>query len=94
MGKIQMLADYFHIEKSDLLEERTDKSFLDKLDLDTIQKLNDFNINKLNVYSRNLLNIQEMEDEPLLMAAHNDNINDAGEMDRVTNDIAKLKRPN
>lgn len=26
MGKIEMLAQYFHIEKSDLLEEKTDSS--------------------------------------------------------------------
>lgn len=27
-------------------------------------------------------------------AAHNDNINDEGELDKVNNDMAKLKRPN
>lgn len=41
MGKIQMLADYFGIEKSDLIEDKSDTSDIPKI-LQYYNKLNDF----------------------------------------------------
>lgn len=89
MDKVQLLADYFGIEKSDLLEEKKPTS-MDYLDTQTIKQLNRANIDKVNTYSRNLLNIQEMEDNSYLEvnAAHErTDINVTTEMIQHDNDI-------
>lgn len=89
MGKIQMLADYFGIEKSDLLEEKNETS-INYLDIETLKQLNRTNIDKVNVYSRNLLNIQNMEDNSFdVIAAHErtDTNNITNEMIEHDNDI-------
>lgn len=97
MGKIQMLADYFGINKSDLLEEKPKTTYLDKLDHDTLKQLSDENIVRVNTYSKKLLDLQSLEEEPaapVLMAAHNDNATDPEEQNKIYRDLAKLKRPN
>lgn len=89
MDKVQLLADYFGIEKSDLLEEKKPTS-MDYLDTQTIKQLNRANIDKVNTYSRNLLNIQEMEDKSYLEvnAAHErTDINVTADMIQHDNDI-------
>lgn len=89
MDKVQLLADYFGIEKSDLLEEKKPTS-MDYLDTQTIKQLNRANIDKVNTYSRNLLNIQEMEDKSYLEvnAAHKrTDINVTADMIQHDNDI-------
>lgn len=89
MDKVQLLADYFGIEKSDLLEEKKPTS-MDYLDTQTIKQLNRVNIDKVNTYSRNLLNIQEMEDKSYLEvnAAHErTDINVTADMIQHDNDI-------
>lgn len=88
MGKIQMLADYFGIEKSDLLEEKNETS-INYLDIETLKQLNRTNIDKVNVYSRNLLNIQYMEDNSFdVIAAHErTDTNVTNEMTEHDNDI-------
>lgn len=88
MGKIQMLADYFGIEKSDLLEEKI-KSSIDYLDTAVIKQLNKTNIEKVNIYSRNLLNIQNMEEHSYdVIAAHErTDIKVTDEMIEYDNDI-------
>lgn len=88
MGKIQMLADYFGIEKSDLLEEKNETS-INYLDIETLKQLNRTNIDKVNVYSRNLLNIQNMEDNSFdVIAAHErTDTNVTNEMIEHDNDI-------
>lgn len=93
MDKVQMLADYFRINKSDLLEDKPETTYLDKLDHETLKQLNDENIVKVNNYSCNLLNVQKME-EPVLMAAHNDFASDPEEQKKIMEDLKKLKRPN
>lgn len=77
IDKIELMANYFGISKSDLVEERATKgkpeTAMDYLDTTTIKQLNRANIDKVNVYSRNLLNIQNMEADssmPILNAAH------------------------
>lgn len=98
MGKIQMLADYFNINKSDLLEEKPETTYLDRLDHETLGKLNESNLHKVNVYSKKLLDLQLMEEEeptaPVLMAAHNDSATDPEEQEKIYRDLAKLKKPN
>ena len=89
MDKVQLLADYFGIEKFDLLEEKKPTS-MDYLDTQTIKQLNRANIDKVNTYSRNLLNIQEMEDKSYLEvnAAHErTDINVTADMIQHDNDI-------
>lgn len=65
---------------------------LDRLDSDTMRQLNDFNISKLNKYAQNLLAIQQMEDEPVLMAAHHDNPTEEQQL-KINKDMDILKRP-
>lgn len=96
-GKIQRIADYFNIGKSDLLDDTSSSitnsnNLLNKLDLDTIQNLNENNISKLNKYAQNLLAIQQMEDEPVLMAAHHDNPTEEQQL-KINKDMDILKRP-
>lgn len=88
MDKVQMLADYFGIEKSDLLEEKI-ATPMDYLDTATLKQLNRTNIDKVNVYSRNLLNIQNMEDNSFdVIAAHErTDTNITNEMIEHDNDI-------
>lgn len=88
MDKVQMLADYFGIEKSDLLEEKI-ATPMDYLDTATLKQLNRTNIDKVNVYSRNLLNIQNMEDNSFdVIAAHErTDTNVTNEMIEHDNDI-------
>lgn len=76
--------------KSDLSDSTAD--IIQKLDMPTICQLNDKNITKLNTYSNNLLNLQRMEDEPVLMAAHNDNPT-PDELEKIREDMKLLKRP-
>ncbi len=71
IDKIELMANYFGINKSDLVEEKK-SSALDYLDTQTIKQLNRANIDKVNLYSRNLLDIQKIEDKSYLevQAAH------------------------
>ena len=63
-----------------------------KLDLKAICQLNDDNITKVNKYANNLLNLQQIEDEPVLMAAHHDNPTPE-EQEKMLRDLNSLKRP-
>lgn len=63
---------------------------VNKIDIDTISQLNDTNISKLNTYANNLLQLQQMENEPILMAAHNDYTNEPDEQKKMLADIEKL----
>lgn len=76
----------------DMVIQLSDDSIvlLEKLDVDTIGKLNNNFIDRLNVYAKNLLNIQKMEEEPILMAAHNDYTNEPDEQKKMLADIEKL----
>lgn len=100
IDKIELMANYFGISKSDLVEEHTNlakETYLDKLDHDTLRKLNDENIVRVNTYSKKLLDLQSLEEEPaapVLMAAHNDSATDPEEQEKIYRDLAKLKRPN
>ena len=78
------------IDDSDLLDNQD--TILKLLDLDTMRQLNDVNISKLNKYAQNLLAIQQMEEEPVLMAAHHDNLTD-DQHDKLLKDMDILKRP-
>lgn len=96
-GKIQKIADYFNIGKSDLLDDKsnikdTKDNILEKLDLNAMRQLNDGNITKVNKYANNLLNLQQMEEEPVLMAAHHDNPTPE-EQEKIMRDMKLLKRP-
>ncbi len=89
IDKIELMANYFGINKSDLVEEKKPTS-MDYLDTQTIKQLNRTNIDKVNTYSRNLLNIQKMEDNSYLEvnAAHErTDINVTTEMIQHDNDI-------
>lgn len=89
IDKIELMANYFGINKSDLVEEKKPTS-MDYLDTQTIKQLNRANIDKVNTYSRNLLNIQEMEDKSYLEvnAAHErTDINVTADMIQHDNDI-------
>ena len=89
IDKIELMANYFGINKSDLVEEKKPTS-MDYLDTQTIKQLNRANIDKVNTYSRNLLNIQKMEDNSYLEvnAAHErTDINVTADMIQHDNDI-------
>mgnify|MGYP003260510267 FL=1 len=89
IDKIELMANYFGINKSDLVEEKKPTS-MDYLDTQTIKQLNRTNIDKVNTYSRNLLNIQKMEDNSYLEvnAAHErTDINVTTDMIQHDNDI-------
>nr|DAI90225.1 MAG TPA: helix-turn-helix domain protein [Caudoviricetes sp.] len=68
----------------------TNSDISNKIDLKTINQLNDTNISKVNSYAKNLLNIQKMEEEPILMAAHNDYTNEPDEQEKMLKDIEQL----
>ena len=96
-GKIQKIADYFNIGKSDLLDDKSNTKdsqddIMKKLDLKVMYQLNDDNITKVNKYANNLLNLQQMEEEPILMAAHHDNPTPE-EQEKMLRDLNSLKRP-
>lgn len=89
IDKIELMAIYFGINKSDLVEEHKETS-INYLDIETLKQLNRTNIDKVNVYSRNLLNIQNMEDNSFdVIAAHErtDTNNITNEMIEHDNDI-------
>ena len=99
MGKIQLLADYFGINKSDLIEDKTvtndvvtiKSRALEKQLLSSFNKLNDDNKKKAITYTENLLKIEEMENEHLqVMAAHNDFAEDEEEQKLMQEDIDEL----
>lgn len=99
MGKIQLLADYFGINKSDLIEDKTitndvvtiKSRTLEKQLLSSFNKLNDDNKKKAITYTENLLKIEEMENEHLLVkAAHNDFAEDEKEQKLMQEDIDEL----
>ena len=99
MGKIQLLADYFGINKSDLIEDKTitndvvtiKSRTLEKQLLSSFNKLNDDNKKKAITYTENLLKIEEMENEHLLVkAAHNDFANDEEEQKLMREDLDEL----
>ena len=92
-GKIQKIADYFGVGKSDLLDEPKSISRINPRILEYYEQLND--IGKHEAIER----VKELTYIPKysalgVMAAHNDNIDDEGELDRINNDMTKLKRPN
>ena len=58
----------------------------------TVNQLNEHNLNKVIKYAQNLLAIQQMEEEPALMAAHHDNLTD-DQHDKLLKDMDILKRP-
>lgn len=79
MGKVQRLADYFNIEKSDLIDEKrkvenNPKAIHEERKerelLEVYRKLSDENKDKTVQYSKGLLSVQEMDSELLLNAAH------------------------
>lgn len=88
IDKIELMAIYFGINKSDLVEEHKETS-INYLDIETLKQLNRTNIDKVNVYSRNLLNIQYMEDNSFdVIAAHERaDTNVTNEMIEHDNDI-------
>lgn len=93
IDKIEMMADYFGVTKADLVEKYNGSvdSIINKLDMKAICQLNDVNISKLNTYSKKLLELQKLEEEPVLMAAHNDNP-DAEELEKIKSDMDLLKK--
>lgn len=83
MGRIQKIADFFQINKSDLLEEMSDTklaSIEERHLLEKIRKLNDEGKRQIETQLDNLLRIDDylespeketnIEPEPLLAAAH------------------------
>ena len=93
MDKIDRICSYFSITRSDLMEDKANSNdTLSKLVLDSIQQLNSDNIYKVIKYAQNLLAIQQMEDEPVLMAAHHDNPTEEQQL-KINKDMDILKRP-
>ena len=93
MDKIDRICSYFSITRSDLMDDKTNSNdSLNKLVLDAIQHLNNDNIYKVIKYAQNLLAIQQMEDEPVLMAAHHDNPTEEQQL-KINKDMDILKRP-
>ncbi len=71
MGKIQALADYFHINKSDLLEEKTKQDIIPQI-LHYYNRLNDFGKHEATKRVEELTYISKYTDTqaPVLNAAH------------------------
>lgn len=79
MDKVEKLAQYFNINRSDLIEEKkkTENNPLSLQEekkehelLEVYRKLSDENKDKTVQYSKGLLSVQEMDNELLLNAAH------------------------
>lgn len=79
------------IDDNDLLDNQD--TILKVLDLDTMRQMNDDSLKRLNAYAQKLLALQQMEEEPVLMAAHNDNPT-PDELEKIKRDMNLLKRPN
>ena len=107
MDKVDMLAKYFHINRSDLIEEKSESEMSQKsvLDLQLEERvLNTFSLLKTEnqikgiTYAENLLTNQQMEEAlsfptSTLMAAHNDHSLEPGELEKMKRDMERLKRP-
>lgn len=84
MDKVNMLAEYFNINRSDLIEEKTPSASGSSVQIScetepecnlvlSYRKLNDSNKQKCTAYTNTLLTTQQMEDElPTTLAAHFD----------------------
>lgn len=83
MDKVNMLAEYFKINRSDLIEERvqpivdTSSQIYCETDSESelvlsYRELNDSNKQKCTAYTKTLLATQQMEDDLILNAAHDD----------------------
>lgn len=106
MDKIDMLAKYFHISRSDLLEEKSDpeisrESVLDlqieEQILNTFSLLNAENQVKGITYIKNLLANQQMEESLAFSAsthmdAYNDHASILEELEKLKRDIELLKQ--
>lgn len=97
MDKVDAMCEIFNCKRSDFMQDKSAKStpkddILEKLDLNAMRQLNDGNITKVNKYANNLLNLQQMEEEPVLMAAHHDNPTPE-EQEKIMRDMKLLKRP-
>lgn len=73
-------------------EMNIDNSIIELIDLDTIKQMNKNSINRLNAYAQKLLALQQMEEEPVLMAAHHDNPSPE-QQEKIMKDMDLLKRP-
>lgn len=90
MGKVQALADYFHIKKSDLIDE---KSVVPSLRiLEYYNSLNDIGKREAEKRVEELTYIPQYTLE--VKAARDDHIDENGEFEKVQKDISILKRPN
>lgn len=93
IDKVDAMCVLFGCKRSDLMENKTDtEDYLNKFDLNTFKQLNDTNVTKVNTYAQNLLSIQAMEDEPVLLAAHNDNPTPE-QLEKIRRDAKTLRRP-
>lgn len=138
MGKVQALADYFGINKTDLIDDKNKKMelapdflyilpdgskvIIECLDLPKREETREllshyFSLNKIG-QKKVLDNIEDLtkiyaEKKPMqydptsshismiaenttsygLVAAHNDHMDEPGEMEKIQSDLSKLKRP-
>lgn len=69
MGKVQALADYFHINKSDLIEENHNQDDVPKI-IQHYNKLNDLGKNEATKRVEELTYLPQYTDSALLDAAH------------------------
>lgn len=89
-GDITVVDNESDLIQSSLMD--TTNNILKTLDLDVICQLSDTNITKVNKYAKTLLGVQQMEDEPILMAAHNDNPS-PDELKKIKEDMDLLVKP-
>lgn len=90
MGKVQSLADYFHINKSDLIDEKSTTPALRILDY--YNSLNDIGKREAEKRVEELTYIPQYTLE--VKAAHNDHTGENGELEKIQKDLSILKRPN
>ena len=95
--KIEAIASIMNISPAQLMgwEDSADTNntpVQNDLLSNTISQLNEHNVNKVIKYAQNLLAIQQMEDEPVLMAAHHDNPTEEQQL-KINKDLDILKRP-
>lgn len=67
--------------------------FFEKEILQSFSQLNDNNKKKSISYTKNLLSNQQLENELDVKAAHNDNAVNPAEQEKISRDLANLKRP-
>ena len=89
MGKVQALADYFHINKVDLIDEKVQTNTPQIIEY--YDRLNDIGKAEAAKRVRELTYLPEYQNHLIVKAAHNDFANDDEEQKLIEEDLKDLE---